>query len=162
VLPVCFSGKLLNSILTSKSKTSSEVATTVVDTENDRSVKMVTNQNSSTEIGQMTENRRVYSAASTKGCVYLKKVSVSVADRRKKRTPVKYPLCSTFQTRSKRRNMLILPQHELRRLSRLGGRMAVNGYHHLAKVYCSLMYRVIYKFLCVEELDMLGPGVDTG
>lgn len=113
---------------------SSEMATTVVNTENGSSVKTVTSQNSSTEIGQTAENRRVYSATSTKGRVYLKKVAVSLADRRKKRTPVKYPLCSTFQTRSKRRNMLILPQHELRRLSRLGGRMAVNGYHHLAKV----------------------------
>ncbi|PNF38728.1 hypothetical protein B7P43_G14361 [Cryptotermes secundus] len=127
------SGKLLNSILTSKNKMSSEVATTVVNKENGSSVKTVTSQSSSTEIGQTAENRRVYSATSTKGRVYLKKVAVSLADRRKKRTPVKYPLCSTFQTRSKRRNMLILPQHELRRLSRLGGRMAVNGYHHLAK-----------------------------
>lgn len=131
---VYFSGKLLNSILTSKSKMSSEVAMTVVNTENGSSVKTVASQNSSTEIGQTAENRRVYSAMSTKGRVYLKKVAVSLADRRKKRTPVKYPLCSTFQTRSKRRNMLILPQHELRRLSRLGGRMAVSGYHHLAKV----------------------------
>jgi nucleosome-remodeling factor subunit BPTF len=101
---------------------SSEVATTVIKTENGSPVKAV------------NEDQRVYSAACTKGRVYLKKVAVSLADRRKKRTPVKYPLCSTFQTRSKRRNMLILPQHELRRLSRLGGRMAVNGYHHLAKV----------------------------
>lgn len=102
--------------------------------ENGSSVKTVTSRNSSTETGQTSENQRVYSATCTKGRVYLKKVAVSIADRRKKRTPVKYPLCSTFQTRSRRRNMLILPQHELKRLSRLGGRMAVNGYHHLAKV----------------------------
>ncbi|XP_069695049.1 nucleosome-remodeling factor subunit NURF301 isoform X3 [Periplaneta americana] len=123
------SGKLLNSILTSKSKMASEVATTVIKTENGSSVKTTTSQNSSI----VSENQRVYSTTCTKGRVYLKKVTVSLADRRKKRTPVKYPLCSTFQTRSKRRNMLILPQHELRRLSRLGGRIPVNGYHHLAK-----------------------------
>ena len=114
---------------------SNEVAAAVTKTENGASVKMVTSEKSSTEVGQGAENQRVYSTTCTKGRVYLKKVAVSVADRRKKRTPVKYPLCSTFQTRSKRRNMLILPQHELRRLSRLGGRMAVNGYHHLAKVW---------------------------
>jgi nucleosome-remodeling factor subunit BPTF len=110
------------------------VATTVVKMENGSSVKTVTSQSSLTETGKTAENRRMYSTTCTKGRVYLKKVAVSMADRRKKRTPVKYPLCSTFQTRSKRRNMLILPQHELKRLSRLGGRMAVNGYHHLAKV----------------------------
>jgi len=109
-----------------------------VKTENGSLVKTVTNEISSTEVGQGAESKRVYSTTCTKGRVYLKKVAVSVADRRKKRTPVKYPLCSTFQTRSKRRNMLILPQHELRKLARLGGRMAVNGYHHLAKVWQNL------------------------
>jgi nucleosome-remodeling factor subunit BPTF len=106
----------------------------VIKLENGSSVKTVTSQHNLTDTGQTAENQRVSSTTCTKGRVYLKKVAVSVADRRKKRTPVKYPLCSTFQTRSKRRNMLILPQHELKRLSRLGGRMAVNGYHHLAKV----------------------------
>lgn len=128
------SGKLLNSILTSKCKMSSEVAATVIKKENGGSRKTVSNENSSTEVEEQgAGEQRVYSTTCTKGRLYLKKVAVSVADRRKKRTPVKYPLCSTFQTRSKRRNMLILPQHELRRLARLGGRMAVNGYHHLAK-----------------------------
>jgi nucleosome-remodeling factor subunit BPTF len=110
------------------------MATTVVKMENGNSVKTVTGQNGPTDTGQAAENQRVYSTTCTKGRVYLKKVAVSIADRRKKRTPVKYPLCSTFQTRSRRRNMLILPQHELKRLSRLGGRSTVNGYHHLAKV----------------------------
>ena len=119
---------------------SNEVTAAVVKAENGGSVKMMTNEINSTEVvGQGAESRRVYSTTCTKGRVYLKKVAVSVADRRKKRTPVKYPLCSTFQTRSKRRNMLILPQHELRKLSRLGGRMAVNGYHHLAKVWQNLV-----------------------
>ena len=115
---------------------SSEVAATVIKKENGGSRKSVSNENSSTEVEEQgAGEQRVYSTTCTKGRLYLKKVAVSVADRRKKRTPVKYPLCSTFQTRSKRRNMLILPQHELRRLARLGGRMAVNGYHHLAKVW---------------------------
>jgi len=116
-----------------------EVAAAVVKAESGGAVKTVTNEISSTELVQGAESQRVYSTTCTKGRVYLKKVAVSVADRRKKRTPVKYPLCSTFQTRSKRRNMLILPQHELRKLARLGGRMAVNGYHHLAKVWQNLV-----------------------
>jgi nucleosome-remodeling factor subunit BPTF len=105
----------------------------VVKAESGGAVKTVTNEINSTELVQGAESKRVYSTTCTKGRVYLKKVAVSVADRRKKRTPVKYPLCSTFQTRSKRRNMLILPQHELRKLARLGGRRTVKGYHHLAK-----------------------------
>ncbi|PSN39772.1 hypothetical protein C0J52_15320, partial [Blattella germanica] len=129
------SGKLLNSILTSKNKAASSDLTTVVKTEQTSSTtKTVTSQKSTTAEGeQKGENVRVYSTTCTKGRVYLKKVTVSAADRRKKRIPVKYPLCSTFQTKSKRRNMLILPQNELRRLARLGGRLSVNGYHHLAK-----------------------------
>ncbi|XP_015431575.1 PREDICTED: nucleosome-remodeling factor subunit NURF301 [Dufourea novaeangliae] len=81
---------------------------------------------------------RVYSATSAEGKVYLKKVSISLADRKKKRTPVKYPLCSTFCTKTKHRSILLLPQHELRKLSRVGGRMPVQGFHHVAKANMSV------------------------
>lgn len=81
---------------------------------------------------------RVYTAVSTEGKVYLKKVAISLADRKKKRTPVKYPLCSTFSTKNKHRSILLLPQHELRKLSRVGGRIPVQGFHHMAKVLFSL------------------------
>ncbi|XP_031848362.1 nucleosome-remodeling factor subunit NURF301 E(bx) isoform X5 [Nomia melanderi] len=81
---------------------------------------------------------RVYSAVSTEGKVYLKKVSISLADRKKKRTPVKYPLCSTFCTKNKHRSILLLPQHELRKLARVGGRMPVQGFHHVAKANMSV------------------------
>ncbi|XP_014598172.1 PREDICTED: nucleosome-remodeling factor subunit NURF301 isoform X1 [Polistes canadensis] len=76
---------------------------------------------------------RIYTASSAEGKVYLKKVAISLADRRKKRTPVKYPLCSTFCTKNKRRSILLLPQHELRKLARVGGRTSVQGFHHMAK-----------------------------
>lgn len=78
---------------------------------------------------------RVYSTTSTEGKVYLKKVAISLADRKKKRTPVKYPLCSTFCTKNKHRSILLLPQHELRKLARVGGRIQVQGFHHMAKVF---------------------------
>lgn len=84
---------------------------------------------------------RIYTASSAEGKVYLKKVAISLADRRKKRTPVKYPLCSTFCTKNKRRSILLLPQHELRKLARLGGRTPVQGFHHMAKVcMCICVY----------------------
>ncbi|XP_076674855.1 nucleosome-remodeling factor subunit NURF301 E(bx) isoform X2 [Andrena cerasifolii] len=81
---------------------------------------------------------RVYSAISTEGKIYLKKVAISLADRKKKRTPVKYPLCSTFCTKNKYRSILLLPQHELRKLARVGGRIPVQGFHHMAKANLSV------------------------
>ncbi|XP_076233089.1 nucleosome-remodeling factor subunit NURF301 E(bx) isoform X2 [Calliopsis andreniformis] len=81
---------------------------------------------------------RVYSATSSEGKVYLKKVAISLADRKKKRTPVKYPLCSTFCTKNKHRSILLLPQHELRKLARVGGRVQVQGFHQMAKANLSV------------------------
>lgn len=81
---------------------------------------------------------RIYSTTSTEGKVYLKKVAISLADRKKKRTPVKYPLCSTFCTKNKHRSILLLPQHELRKLARVGGRIQVQGFHHMAKANMSV------------------------
>ncbi|XP_006608523.1 nucleosome-remodeling factor subunit NURF301 isoform X2 [Apis dorsata] len=81
---------------------------------------------------------RIYSTTSTEGKVYLKKVAISFADRKKKRTPVKYPLCSTFCTKNKHRSILVLPQHELRKLARVGGRIQVQGFHQMAKANMSV------------------------
>lgn len=81
-------------------------------------------------------SEKIYTATSTQGKVYLKKMAIT--DRKKKRTPVKYPLCSTFCTKNKHRSILLLPQHELRKLSRLGGRAPVQGFHHQAKANLSV------------------------
>ncbi|XP_018361113.1 PREDICTED: nucleosome-remodeling factor subunit NURF301 isoform X2 [Trachymyrmex cornetzi] len=81
---------------------------------------------------------RIYTATSTEGKLYLKKVVNTTADRKKKRTPVKYPLCSTFCTKNKQRSILVLPRHELRKLSRVGGKTPVQGFHHLAKANMSV------------------------
>ncbi|XP_051172895.1 nucleosome-remodeling factor subunit NURF301-like isoform X2 [Leptopilina boulardi] len=83
-------------------------------------------------------SERIYSAQSTEGKVYLKKISISLAERKKKRTPVKYPLCSTFCTKNKHRSILLLPQHELRKLARHGGRTPVFGFNHSAKANMSV------------------------
>ncbi|XP_012254800.2 nucleosome-remodeling factor subunit NURF301 isoform X2 [Athalia rosae] len=97
-------------------------------------------QRSSTTAKELNADgtERIYSATSSEGKVYLKKVTTSLAERRKKRTPVKYPLCSTFSTRTKHRSILVLPQHELRKLARLGGRTPVYGFHHIAKANMSV------------------------
>lgn len=76
---------------------------------------------------------KMYSSASTSGKVYLKRVTTVVTDKRKKRNPVKYPSYSHFVSRSKKRSALILSTPELRKLSRLGGKMSVSGFHHQAK-----------------------------
>lgn len=81
---------------------------------------------------------RVYSAECPKGKVYLKKVQTSAVEKKKKRTPVKYPLCSSFHTRSKAKTLLVLPHHELKRLSRQSGHSAVVGFSHNAKPNQSL------------------------
>lgn len=78
-------------------------------------------------------SERIYSTVSTEGKVYLKKVTVTSMDRKKKRVPVKYPLCSTFQTRKGVRSIMVLPQHEVRKLARYAGRISVSGFHAMAK-----------------------------
>ncbi|XP_015116667.1 nucleosome-remodeling factor subunit NURF301 isoform X2 [Diachasma alloeum] len=81
---------------------------------------------------------RVYSTVNPEGKVYLKKVAISLADRRKKRVPVKYPLCSTFSTKNNKRSILLLPEHELRKLARVGGKAPVGGFHQIAKANMSV------------------------
>lgn len=106
-------------------------------------------------------SERIYSAQSTEGKVYLKKISISLAERKKKRTPVKYPLCSTFCTKNKHRSILLLPQHELRKLARHGGRTPVFGFNHSAKVgfffsFCSTIFFLIsIFFLLIYKLKIL-------
>ncbi|XP_054762384.2 nucleosome-remodeling factor subunit BPTF-like [Lytechinus pictus] len=51
----------------------------------------------------------------------------------KGRRPIKrlakpLPICYMFSTRSRKRSILVLPQHNLRRLSRRGGKLEVEGY----------------------------------
>ncbi|XP_028161986.1 nucleosome-remodeling factor subunit NURF301 [Ostrinia furnacalis] len=76
---------------------------------------------------------RIYSTESPCGKVYLKRVQTSAVEKKKKRTPVKYPLCSTFHTRSKAKTIMVLPHHELKRLCRQAGHNAVTGFSHNAK-----------------------------
>ena len=45
-----------------------------------------------------------------------------------KRLAKPLPICYMFSTRSRKRSILVLPQHNLRRLSRRGGNLEVEGY----------------------------------
>ncbi|XP_063359454.1 nucleosome-remodeling factor subunit NURF301 [Cydia amplana] len=76
---------------------------------------------------------RVYSTENPCSKVYLKRVQTSAVEKKKKRTPVKYPLCSTFHTRSKAKTIMVLPHHELRKLCRQAGLNTVSGFSHSAK-----------------------------
>lgn len=76
---------------------------------------------------------RVYSTVCTEGKIYLKKIVLASQDKKKKRQIVKYPVCSTFQTKKGIRSLLVLPRHDIRRLARQAGRLHINGFHALAK-----------------------------
>lgn len=123
---------------------SSEVTTTTTDKNSTKMIMIVNRRGRTVQRSTITKelhadgSERIYTTSSTKGKIYLKKVAISLADRRKKRTPVKYPLCSTFCTRNKHRSILVLPQHELRKMSRVGGKIPVQGFHHQAKANMSV------------------------
>jgi nucleosome-remodeling factor subunit BPTF len=76
---------------------------------------------------------RVYSRISTEGKIYLKRVPIQGENKRKKRQVIKYPVCSTYKTKKCRGSLLVLPQHEVKKLARHAGRIHINGYHALAK-----------------------------
>ena len=78
--------------------------------------------------------RRVYSSESTKGPLSLKRILTEDEVRtKKKRIPVKYPMMSTYMTKSKKRTIFVLPDHELRHLARRHGQGYVQGFHHGSK-----------------------------
>ncbi|KAL4705133.1 hypothetical protein ACJJTC_018704 [Scirpophaga incertulas] len=98
---------------------------------------------------EKTENGiiRVYSAQNPSGKVYLKRVQTSAIDKKKKRTPVKYPLCSTFHTRSKVKTIMVLAHHELRKLCRQAGHNSVSGFSHNAKPN-----QIVWPYPCARPL----------
>lgn len=78
--------------------------------------------------------KRVYSSESTRGPLSLKRLMTEDEARsKKKRVPVKYPMMSTYMTKSKKRTIFVLPDHELRHLARRHGQGYVQGFHHGSK-----------------------------
>lgn len=76
---------------------------------------------------------RVYSSTKTQGKVYLKRITIIGADKKKKKGAVKYPQCSTFKTVKNFRSLFVLPKHESKKLARNAGRIYINGFNAMAK-----------------------------
>lgn len=91
--------------------------------------------------------KRIYSTLSTEGKLTLKKIPNTVELRRKKRQIVKYPACSTFLTRKGCTSLLVLPQHDTRKLARNAGRIQIPGFHALAKTNNS-----VWPYPCARPL----------
>lgn len=90
---------------------------------------------------------RVYSTEIPNGKVYLKRVQTAAVEKKKKRTPVKYPLCSSFHTKSKAKTIMVLPHHELKKLCRQAGHSTVSGFSHSCKPN-----QVVWPYPCARPL----------
>uniref|UniRef100_A0A1I8M9X2 Nucleosome-remodeling factor subunit NURF301 n=1 Tax=Musca domestica TaxID=7370 RepID=A0A1I8M9X2_MUSDO len=90
---------------------------------------------------------RIYGATSTRGKVYLHrditklKINVDQSDGKdavsarqtNNSAYSKFPLISSFLTHKHKKSLFVLPRYELLRISRVGGKVPANGFHHLAK-----------------------------
>lgn len=78
---------------------------------------------------------RVYTISNTAGRVYLKKTLVDTSSVAKptKIGVSRFPVINSYITRQKNRSLMVLPRHELHKMSRCGGKYALSGYHQLAK-----------------------------
>lgn len=73
--------------------------------------------------------RRIYSSESTKEPLSLKRAEDEMRSKKKK-APVKYPMMSKYMTKSNKRTIFVLPDHELKHLARRYGQAYVQGFHH--------------------------------
>ncbi|XP_058836423.1 nucleosome-remodeling factor subunit NURF301 [Topomyia yanbarensis] len=78
---------------------------------------------------------RVFTISSTKSKVYLRTTSAldSKIKTESKLVKPKYPVVNYFRNKNQTTSIMVLPRHEVIKLSRVGGRLPVNGFHHLAK-----------------------------
>lgn len=78
--------------------------------------------------------KRMYSNDSTRGPVHLRRIlPEDEARAKKKKVPVKYPMMSRYMTKSKKRTIFVLPDHEIRHMARRHGQALVLGCHHGSK-----------------------------
>ena len=76
---------------------------------------------------------RVYSNADASGKLYLKRIQ-TVAESKKQNKIIKYPLAPSFYAASrKKRNILILAKHDVKRLARRAGLVTCEGFNYNAK-----------------------------
>ncbi|XP_037935979.1 nucleosome-remodeling factor subunit NURF301 isoform X3 [Teleopsis dalmanni] len=87
---------------------------------------------------------RIYSTSSSRGRLYLIRdinklrnsstTKVEIEKSENKVAPYsKYPLISNYLTHKLQKSLLVIPRYELLKLARLGGKLSVSGFHHLAK-----------------------------
>jgi len=77
--------------------------------------------------------KRCYSMDSPSGSLYLKRIQ-SVADSKKTSRIVKYPLAPSFWScHRKKRNIMILNKHDLKRLARNYGQSSAEGFNYASK-----------------------------
>ena len=80
-----------------------------------------------------SEITRVYSSDDTTGKLYLKRIQ-SVAESKKQSKVVKYPLAPHFYAKTrKKRNLLLLAKHDVKRMARRAGTVAAEGFNYNAK-----------------------------
>lgn len=102
-------------------------------------IKTVKREVTCKEEKELTENglERTYTRKSTRGSIYLSKVSnldeqtTNIAKNDK--TTIKYPPMITFMTQRGVRSLMALERSEVRQLARTGSKFAVNGFNHLQK-----------------------------
>ena len=76
---------------------------------------------------------RVYSSDDTAGKLYLKRIQ-SVAESKKQSKVVKYPLAPHFYAKTrKKRNLLLLAKHDVKRMARRAGTVSAEGFNYNAK-----------------------------
>ena len=80
-----------------------------------------------------SEITRVYSSDDTTGKLYLKRIQ-SVAESKKQSKVVKYPLAPHFYAKTrKKRNLLLLAKHDVKRMARRAGTVTAEGFNYNAK-----------------------------
>lgn len=106
---------------------------------------------------------RIYSAACTRGRIYLvpdiTKMNPNRIEKQNEessnnksivksiRPYSKFPLISSFLTHKLKKSLFILPRFELMRIARVGGKIPVSGFHHLAKTN-----QMVWPYQCSRPL----------
>lgn len=81
-------------------------------------------------------SERILTTLSPRGRIYLKKIpdkKNALKPHQKSSSPTKFPVMATFTTHKNVKSLMAIAKHEPVKLARHGGKIAVSGFHHLAK-----------------------------
>ncbi|KAK7079315.1 hypothetical protein SK128_021119 [Halocaridina rubra] len=131
-------GQIVNTETADSSDGRSSRASSEIKIRMDEDIDETSQGSASVESKFSLKNSRVYSAESTSGKVYLKKISNET--KRARKLQYRIPPLSSFKVGKKvgsvdkrLSSILVLPKWELRMLARKGGRYYVAGFNHNAK-----------------------------